>query len=83
MSTAAVSNPPVQTGESKNSKKKKAKGDSSSSSTAPPITGSESPSEAVTAGLKVNGVDSPHESPYIRELNKYVHVRICIFKVLR
>ncbi|KAI9657060.1 MAG: hypothetical protein M1821_003226 [Bathelium mastoideum] len=70
MSATTVSNPPVNTGESKSSKKKKGKGESSSSSGALQTAGSESPGEATTPGFKVNGVDSAHESQYIRELNR-------------
>ncbi|KAL9075063.1 MAG: hypothetical protein Q9157_004154, partial [Trypethelium eluteriae] len=72
MSASAISNPPMQTGESKSSKKKKAKGESSASSTPLQGMGSESQAESAIQEAKTNGLDSPHESQYVRELNKNI-----------
>ncbi|KAL9097743.1 MAG: hypothetical protein Q9165_000069 [Trypethelium subeluteriae] len=72
MSASTISNPPMQSGESKSSKKKKAKGESSASSTPLQGMGSESQAESAIQEAKTNGLDSPHESQYVRELNKNI-----------
>ena len=60
--------PPV---ESKSSKKKKAKAEVAESQLPPALAESETGARRDSADGAVNGVDGSHESPYIKELQKY------------
>lgn len=70
MSSAAISNPPSQQG-SKGAKKKKAKQDTPTKS--PSVTvDTEGGGEARAEGA-TNGAEGAYESPYIKDLNRYLH----------
>lgn len=67
MSASAIQNPPVQA-ESKSAKKKKAKGDRTES----PAPSALSIQDKATSVAGQDGQDDSSESPYVRELQKWV-----------
>lgn len=73
MTSATNFNPQAQF-ESKSAKKKKAKAEIPKD-TSPPLDGDTGGGQATTEGT-INGIDGAYESPYLKELYKYVLLRI-------
>ena len=85
MTSATNSNQQAQV-ESKSAKKKKAKAEIPNKDTSAPSDGDTGGGQATTEGT-TNGADGAYESPYLKELYKYVLLRIssdeiCIIQLL-